>query len=69
MKKLFVGKIESIRFTPFMGCKYPPGHPKADQRLPEGVKHYAVHGGGVSTEAALRLWGIANKVSVSFDMV
>lgn len=61
---MYVGKIKSIRFEPFIGTRFPPKHPKAGELVPRDVAYYALPGGGVSTEKAIVEWAIEYGCSV-----
>lgn len=65
MKLVFTGKAGRIHFVPFIGTR----HPVTDEVLPSPHGLFAVHGGGVADEGALRDWAAQNGVFVSFGFV
>ena len=53
--------MTEMHFVRFLGKT----HPKTNQVL-DGI-YYAVPGGGITTGEAARLWGLENKVKVTFS--
>lgn len=60
--------MNTIEFSRYIGYAYPRNHPtKPDKPLEfPDVQYYAIPGGGVATGAQCSLWGLTNKVSVTF---
>lgn len=63
---MYVGKIDSIRFTPYFGSRFPEGNPNYPKLLPEGEQYYALPGGGVGKESDIRKWAGVYGCSVKF---